>query len=120
MILYRPYNHREDYAKVLKYCKPFGAPPVGAKHIFVAVDKEGEIHGVTGLIIQPTIDPLYADNPLIANNLGRMIEGAALADGANSVFAEVNSSLKDYINVLIKSGFTVVGENKTILERYYG
>jgi hypothetical protein len=86
--------------------------------LFVAEDK-GEIIGICGAKTDYRIEPLIATNPIAANNLARMVEGALLATGVKRTIAFVNSDNVKHIEQLVKAGYEII-ENKTILEKHHG
>jgi hypothetical protein len=66
------------------------------------------------------IEPLIADNPILANNLGRMIEGIIIQTGISVICASVPRENVKHTNQLEKDGFVIVENNHIKLEKKYG
>lgn len=121
MIYYRNYNHEKDYEKVKELCSKHSlAFPYNNKHLIVAENEQGQIVGVGGIRIDFVFNPLIAENnPLVANNIGRMIEGVAIVNGIKRLRAEVDSDNVKHIQQLEKDGYEIVENNKIILEKIF-
>lgn len=117
----RLYNHNGDYNKVSDYCKKHNiAFPSRNSVLLVSLNEQGETNGLVGLKPQFSVEPLIADNPILANNLGRMIEGVIINEGIKIITASVPRENVKHINQLEKDGFVIVENNHIILEKKYG
>ena len=82
----RLYNHKTDYQGVKDYCFNHGiAFPDRNSVLIVSFNNQGNVNGLVGLKPSISIEPLIADNPILANTLGRMIEGVIIAEGIKIV-----------------------------------
>jgi hypothetical protein len=115
----RQYNHKTDFEGVKALCEKHKINfPSEDNFILVAVEND-EIIGITGIKLEMKIEPLIADNPMIAFRLSNMIEGAALNQGANVLYANVNCENTKHINQLEKYGYEVVETSKVILRKEF-
>jgi len=117
----RLYNHTTDYSNVKTYCQNHGiAFPDRNSILIVSLNDQGVVNGLVGLKPQFSVEPLIADNPILANNLGRMIEGVIINEGIKIITASVPRENVKHINQLEKDGFVIVENNHIILEKKYG
>lgn len=119
MISYRK-AEKKDFEKIYSLCIENNIAFSGNNLLFLAENEQGEIIGICGLKQEWRVEPLIAENPLVGNNLVKMIEGAALANGINVLKANVESSNEKHIKQLEKFGFVIVENSKIILEKCYG
>lgn len=119
MINIRKYNPQTDYEHVQKLCDENKiAFPNENLVLFVAEDN-GQIVAISGLKKEIKVEPLIANNPVIANNLGKMMEAIAIFSDVNSLYANVDKSNEKHINQLEKAGFEIIETNKVILQKRY-
>lgn len=117
----RLYNHETDFEKVKDYCSKHNiAFPSRNSTLIVSFNDQGNVNGLVGMKTEVYVEPLIADNPILANNLGRMIEGVILQAGIRIVKASVPSENKKHIAQLEKEGFEITEINHTIMEKSYG
>lgn len=117
----RLYNHKEDYEGVKNYCSKHGiAFPDRNSILIVSLNDQGEVNGLVGLKEEVYVEPLMADNPILANKLGRMVEGIIIQQGIKIIKASVPRENVKHINQLEKEGFVIIDNNHTILEKSYG
>jgi hypothetical protein len=114
--LYKP----EDYEQVKVYCSKHNiALPVNSAILLVSFDKSGTINGICGLRTEYFIEPLIAENPQAAYQLGIMVEGYAVGSGIKTIRAEVPGDNVKHCDQLEKAGFVIVDKNRTIMEKNY-
>jgi hypothetical protein len=117
----RLYNHKEDFQGVREYCIYHGiAFPNRNSILIVSLNDQGKINGLVGLETKIYVEPLIADNPILANNLGRMIEGIIINEGIKIISASVPRENVKHIKQLEKDGFEITENNHIILEKKYG
>lgn len=107
-----------DIQLIKEYChKSHINFPDEAALVYIAISQEGEIKGICALERMDFIEPLIADNPLVANNLSNMVQGFAIGSGVKKLNAIVDKDNVHFINLLSKLGFRVIENNKVILEK---
>jgi hypothetical protein len=117
----RRYSHEEDYQAVKNYCYKHGiAFPDRNSILLVSFNDGGLVNGLVGLKPVIFVEPLVADNPILANNLGRMVEGIIIQQGIKVISASVPRENVKHIAQLEKEGFVIIDNNHTILEKSYG
>lgn len=109
--------YKHDLNKITEYCAKHKLKvPDNSVTIFIA-EHEGEIKGLVALKRVYQIEPLIADNSLVANRLYGMIDGVIKANGIKEVRAVTSRDNGDFIKVLDKEDFVVINFNKLTLER---
>lgn len=117
----RSYIHKTDFKAVKNYCSKHDiAFPVRNEVLIVSFNDQGEINGLVGLKPVVFVEPLIADNPILANNLGRMVEGIIIQQGITVISASVPRENVKHIAQLEKDGFVIVENNHIKLEKKYG
>ena len=116
----RLYNHKEDYQGVKEYCSKHGiAFPDRNTILLVSFNDDKLVNGLSGIKPEFYIEPLIADNPILANNLGRMIEGIIIQQGIEVIRASVPRENVKHTKQLQKDGFEIIDNNHIILEKKY-
>lgn len=120
MINYRFYK-QEDFEKVKELCQKHNLNfPYDNQILVVAEDDRKEIIGVGGIRVDYVYNPLISENnPLVANNLVRIIEGILMAQGIKRIRAEVETDNERHIGHLEKFGFEIIEKSKIILHKLY-
>lgn len=125
----RLYKHETDFQAVKNYCYKHNiAFPDRNLTLIVSIEtiREGlepdkfVVNGLVGLKSEVYVEPLIADNPILANNLGRMIEGIVIQTGIAVICASVPRENVKHINQLEKDGFVIIDDNHIKLEKKYG
>lgn len=118
MIKIRFYNNN-DFEKVKSLCEKHNLRfPYDNQMLIIAENDEKEIVGIAGIRVDYVINPLISDNnPLVANNLGRIIEGIIIGQGITRIKAEVNKENEKHINQLEKDGYILIEKNSVILQK---
>lgn len=118
--MYYRIARNDDTEMLTAYCRKYDlAIPSGL--VFVAINDQGEICGTIGLKMEAYIEPIIADNPVIGNNLFRMLEGVILEKGFTKVRAMADESkFNRLIGNYDRTGFEVIERNKFIVEKNYG
>ena len=93
--------------------------PETANVIILALEYE-EIVGVIAVTNYAHIDPIIATKPMVAHNLGQMLEGILIATGVPIVRAEVKGEMEKWIATLEKFGYKVIDKNMVLLEKVPG
>lgn len=117
---YRFYK-QEDYEKIKELCQKHNLNfPYDNQILVVAEDDRKEIIGVGGIRVDYVFNPLISENnPLVANNLVRIIEGILMAQGIKRIRAEVETDNGRHIGHLEKFGFEIIEKSKIILHKLY-
>lgn len=111
-------NNEELKKKVEEYCEQHDITFVDIKDktVYVAFDGD-KVCGLIGMRNVVTIEPLIADNALVANSLFRMAEGVILNEGIDIVRFFTDKKNEELFN---KENFNKVFDDKIIMEKHYG
>jgi len=119
-MMIRLYKHETDFETVKNYCFNHGiAFPDRNSTLIVSFNDQGNVNGLVGLKSEVYIEPLIADSPILANNLGRMIEGIVIQTGISVICASVPRENVKHVNQLEKDGFVIIDDNHIKLEKKY-
>lgn len=117
----RAYKHPDDFEEVKNYCyKHKVAFPDRNLILLVSFNDQGKVNGLAGLKQELHFEPLISENPMVANNLGRMVEGIILDRGFSIITATVPRENIKHIEQLESEGFVIRDNNLIILEKKYG
>lgn len=117
MIEYKILKTKEEFKLVEELCKKNNLVPKIDGLTIMAV-QDDKILGVINMDLIPSIELFISENPIVGNNLFRMIEGNLLTSGTKFVRCNPTPSLE---KLYTKVGFEVVKADKIIMEKkYYG
>lgn len=113
-LIYRVANE-EDRGQIEKLCSEHGINYPDGIFMLVAEDENG-ICGIIGLKTETFIEPFISGNPLVANNLYRMVEGFGLITGVKKFRCVTDEENEELFS---KVGFETIETEKIIMERKF-
>lgn len=117
VILYNP----DWEAKVRLLCEQNDiAFPKDSSFLFLSVDEHTNVNGIIGMKKEFFVEPMIASSPLIAYELGKMIEGIIVVEGLKKVRCTVPIKNQKHIEQLKKVGYEIINPDTITMEKYYG